>query len=624
MNLRTSLGIIIAVFAFILYVQSVHYNFTLDDHPVIDQNKVTVKGFAGIPIILATDYWYGFKDEFRGPVYRPASLIIYAIVWQVSPNSPHLYHYINVLFYAITCYVLFLLLCEIFKKQSRTDGTYSLLFPFVCSLLYATHPIHTEVVNNIKSLDEILCFLFGILSIYLTLKYLSTSSIAYMIFGGISFYISLISKETGITFLVIIPLVIYFFTDNPLKKIGKFSLILIAIAAVWLGLRMLILKDVHQSIGVATSVLNNTLISAPNIISRYATVFYILLRYIILLIIPHPLTCDYNFAQIKIQTLADPAALLGIVVYAGLGVFALINLKNKSIIAFGILYFVITLTPISNIFFLNGATMAERFMFTPSLGFCMILTYFLIKLTKTESIKKGFKSLSQMISMNSLLFTIVFGIIALYSIKTFSRNMDWKDNLTVFSQDVKTSPNSATANKILGTEMVYALRESPNKKNQLDTFNLAKSYLRRSLEIYPDLSEAMTYLGIVYYMENNFDSAYYYQSKAIKAKPEDVDLNYNYGKTLDKLKKYDEAIKVLDHAVALDPKHEGAYFNLALSYTNKEDMDKGLFYFSKVIEINPKRGDANYYSGMLFKAKGDTLKAKKYFGKATALGFTGQ
>jgi hypothetical protein len=399
-KLKSSLGVIIAVFAFILYAQSIGYNYTLDDHPAIDENKLTTKGIAGIPAILATDYWYGYKPEFRGPIYRPTSLIVFAVVWQFFPNNPHIYHFINVLTYTLTCLVLFLVLCKLFKK-------YNLIFPFVCALLYTAHPIHTEVVNNIKSLDEILCFLFGITSIGFILKYLNGKSIPALIVGSASFYLALISKETGITFVVIIPLIIYFFTDASWKKNLSVSAVLLTLTGIYLVSRMIILKDIHQGTDITASVLNNTLNAAPDFISRLATIFYILLRYVVLLIFPHPLTCDYNFAQIKIQTLSDPAAVPGIILYAGMGIYSLISFRKKSIVAFAILFYMITIAPVSNIFFLNGSTMAERFLFIPSLGFCILLAYLLIKLTKTEKIKSRFRNLAQFISFNSTLFLLV-------------------------------------------------------------------------------------------------------------------------------------------------------------------------------------------------------------------------
>src|ERR1039457_6972183 len=98
-KLKISLGIIIAVFAFILYAQSISFNYTYDDIAVTSQNKIIRMGISGIPTILKTDYWYGYKDNLRGPVYRPVSLVMFALEWQLFPDNPHVYHFINILLY---------------------------------------------------------------------------------------------------------------------------------------------------------------------------------------------------------------------------------------------------------------------------------------------------------------------------------------------------------------------------------------------------------------------------------------------------------------------------------------------------------------------------------------------
>lgn len=614
-TIKTSLGLVIAVFAFILYAQSINHDYALDDHAVIDENNLTNKGISGIPTILKTDYWFGSgKVESRGPIYRPTSLIIFATIWEFSPNNPQAYHFINVLLYAITCLLLFLVLCELFKPQN-------LLFPFICSLFYAAHPIHTEVVNNIKSLDEILCFLFALISIWFILKYLSSNSKLSLVLGSISFFLALLSKETGITFLVIIPLIIYFFTYTPLKKIGITFLLFLIISGFWFIIRMMVFKDLPENPGNTASILNNTLNAAPDISSKYATIFYILLRYIVLLIFPHPLSSDYSFSQIKIQTFSDPVALFAIIFYLGLVIYSLINFRKKSIIVFGILLFLLTLAPVSNLFFMGGWTMAERFMYIPSLGFCIILTYFLISITKTESIKSGLKNLFQFFSFNARLFLFVSIISALYYYKTVSRSKDWKDNITIFSHDVKISNNSARANQILGSSLMTSVLKSPYKQNQADTFRLAKTYLKRALEIYPEYYPPLSHLGVIYIYENNFDSAYYCLKKGLEIMPNDIDLSFNYGLVLFYLKKYDEAIKALNHTIQLTSTHENAYYNLAALYQNTRDYDKALLYYAKTIELNPNNANAYYNSGKIFKLKNDTLKANEFINKALSLGY---
>jgi tetratricopeptide (TPR) repeat protein len=614
-KLKTFLTVIIGVFAFTLYAQSIKHGYTLDDHKVVDQNNITTKGIAGIPTILTTDYWYGSgNDELRGPIYRPASLIIYAILWEFSANNPHLNHFINVLLYSFTCMILFLLLCKLFNKQN-------LLLPFVCSLLYVAHPIHTEVVNNIKSLDEILCFLFSIISIFFLLKYISTRSKTSFILGGVGFFLSLLSKETGISFLLIIPLVIFFFADYSKRSIAQISILLVTITILWSILRIIVFKDLHQNIVTATSPLNNTLYAAPDFASKYATAFYILLRYVGLLIFPHPLTSDYNYAQIKIQTFNEPVALLGIFIYAAMAAYSIFNFKKKNIIVFGILFYLLSLAPVSNIFFLGGSSMAERFMYIPSFGFCLILAYFLIRLTKTENVKLVSPQVTKLFFESKILFLFAGAIAILYSIKTYSRSRDWKDTLTIYSRDIHVSENSATANQLLGNSLILQVAASTINKNRLDTFNLAKIYLKRALEIAPSFYYASSNLGYVYLIENKPDSAYLYLKEGVKNGPNDIQINYYLGSALLGLQKFDEAIKVLTHAVSLNPNNKDAYFTLASSYLGNGDANNALLSYSKIIELDPSNGTAYYYSGLIFKSKGDIAKANEFINKALSLGY---
>jgi tetratricopeptide (TPR) repeat protein len=270
--------------------------------------------------------------------------------------------------------------------------------------------------------------------------------------------------------------------------------------------------------------------------------------------------------------------------------------------------------------------MTERFIFIPSLGFCFILAYYINKiaspaLSKTIAAKTG-KEIIPGISIlkNTTCAAILIGFLGVYSIMTIARNMDWKDNLTLFTADVANFPNSANLNKDIGNSLVEIGKTITDKKHQADTFNIAKPYLKQAIKIYPPYFDPYKLLGFIYYMEQNYDSSYYYNNAGLKVKPNDAELNFTQGKVLDKQKKYDDAIKILNHVLEIDPKHEGANYNLALSYTNKGDLAKGLEYFAKVIELNPKRADAFYYSSLIYKAKGDSLKGKEYSEKAASLG----
>src|ERR1700722_6376040 len=84
-KLKISLGIIVGAFAFLLYAQSISFNYTYDDHSVTYQNNYVKMGISSIPTLMKTDYFYGFKKGARGPIYRPASLIMFATEWNFFP-----------------------------------------------------------------------------------------------------------------------------------------------------------------------------------------------------------------------------------------------------------------------------------------------------------------------------------------------------------------------------------------------------------------------------------------------------------------------------------------------------------------------------------------------------------
>ncbi len=608
-KLKISLAIIIVVFAFLLYVQSISFNYAYDDDTVIRQNSLTKNGLAAIPMILTHDRLYGSKDQsIRTPEYRPITSIAFALEWQLFPDSPQSYHLINVLLYALTCGLLFILLCKLFDKQN-------LVFPFICALLYAAHPIHTEVVDNIKSLDEILCFLFGILSIFFAVKYVHKKSILYMILSSINFFLAMLSKETGVTFLIVIPLILFIFKDYTLKKICIVFSILFSIFVVYFLIRIQVLKDVQWSI--TNSDLNNTLLDAPNYISRQATDFYILLKYILLLIFPNPLSYDYSYSQIKIQTLIESIVMLSLLIYFVIGIYAVYNLRKKSIVSFGILFFLITLSPVSNIFILIGATMAERFMYIPSFGYCIIITYFLIKIVKTENINKKIINLSLFFSANSTLFTIVFGIVFLYSIQTFSRSMDWKDNQTLFSHDVQISTNSVKAHYYLGDLILKELYpQETNDEKRKKYLEQAIEEFNKAISIRHNYFQAYLSLSLVYEQRKEYNKELIMADSVLKYASGNIDAYNNRGVALEGLGRFEESIISLNKGIALNPKYSLLYLNLGACYINMKENLKAIEILNKAIELDPNNAQCLYYISVAYNNVGDSLNSKQYLEKA--------
>src|ERR1035437_608967 len=446
------LGIIVAIFGFILYMNTIGNDYALDDMAVITKNKFVRNGFSGIPSIFHTFYWQGYWDLNAG-LYRPLSLILFAIEWQLFPDAPHIYHFINVLLYAFIGFLLFRTLVKLLPKLN-------LVFPFIVSLIFIAHPIHTEVVANIKSADELLCFLFFLLSINSLLNYLSSKSRNKLIWSLSYFFISLFSKESAASFLLIIPLLLYFFTNTPLKVNRNISVLFLLITGIFLAIHSIVLSNVGLP-RVSYSYHDNSILLTNVFSQRMATAIFIMGTYLKLLFIPYLLSYDYSFNQIPITSFSNIIVIASIIFYIGMFVYALLRFRKKDLISFSILFYLITMFLVSNLVVLIGSTMAERFLFIPSLSFCFIIGFILTKLTKKINLLNLYGGVADFMKQNSKVFIPVVALLLIYSFTTIYRNRDWKDNYSLFKHDVLSSPNSGRTHFNYGTELLnrYALHE---------------------------------------------------------------------------------------------------------------------------------------------------------------------
>ncbi len=555
----------IAVFAyaFLLYANTLSYGYVLDDLIVTTDNKLVQKGMNGIGEIFSKGYYYGNTGR-NDNSYRPLSVAAISIETVIWGNNPKVNHFFNVLFYALSCVVLFLLLLKLFKNHSY-------IIPLLITLLYVAHPIHTEVVANIKSRDEIFHIFFMFLSLKLLMDYVETSKVGFIITSLFSYFLALISKENAITFLAVVPLMLYFFTDLKLKRIAVFSASFLAVAILYMSLRIHFLDSV--AIAVQIDVYSNALIAAKTIWERLATNFVIHLKYLQLLFFPITLSWDYSYNQIPIINFSSIRALASFVIFLALVAFGVLGLIKKNLIAFGVLFYFITISIVSNFIITLEATMGERFVFTPSLGFCISLVLLLVYLLKIDT---------STTVRNKYLFGIVGAILFLYTIRTLSRNDDWSSDLKLYEADVKASPNSCRTHLALGSMYRDMLKKEPNPETQKVLFNKAISELTRSSEIYPENPEIYYHIGFLYYSLGMKDQALASYLKTIQYKPNHTNVLNYIGIIYTEKGNDEKGIEYFKRTLAIDAKYTHAYNNLAYIYRKQKDFEKALELYKSV------------------------------------------
>jgi len=566
------LAILLAIISFLVYANTLQNGYVMDDATVITRNTIVTKGVAGIPELLVTSRLKGFALTDNEESYRPIPLIMYAIEYQVFGANATEGHLFNIVSFICCVLSLFFFLNKLLNDKIR--------IAFIASLLFAIHPIHTEVVANIKSRDELLCFLFAFLSLIMFIDYTRLGKLPKLLMGALMLFLSLLSKETSIAFLLIIPLVFFFYINDNRRRSIHIITAALAVTICFLAIRGLVLNGHHANNIVF---LSNPLITA-GLTSRVATAIMVLGMYLKLLFIPYPLVCDYSYNSIPIVDFENIFALASLALYLSLAVVSIYRLIKirKDPWAFGILFFLGTIALFSNIPFLVYSEMAERFLFFASAGFCLLIALAF----ERWAAKPGVLDLSTI--KNKTAYATITGVCIIFSVLTVMRNSDWKDNYTLFTSDLKKSANDCELYFYVATEISQNISsEESNAVNNAETGRQSLYYLDKAIAIYPDFDAAHAETGRIYNYLYMFDSGIIHDKEALAINPINSIASYDLAMADYFLKQYTEAIAFFKKTISLQPGFELAYINLGRCYSNIKQYDSAIIYFNKVLDIDP-------------------------------------
>lgn len=571
--------ILIVIACFLLYGNTLQNDYSLDDHYVIENNSKTAKGIKGIPEIFASHYVEN-KNQSYG--YRPVTLATFAIEYEFFGSNPFISHLINLLLYVATCLILFIILKRIFRE-------YHWLLPLLTVSLFLIHPIHTEVVNNIKSRDELLSFLFALLALKMAIKYTSNKKIIYVAFSLILMLFALMSKLSSLTFLVIIPLTLYFFENLKVRNLMILCLIFLSVFILF-RLSSNFLVDSNNKLREFLFYENPLFLSDGNIVTRIPMAFYTVAYYLKLLIWPFPLLFYYGYNHVPIVSWTNLNTWMSIIIVVPLMIYTFSKIKTKKIMIFGFVYFFISVSMFSNLIKPVVGIIGERFLYIPSLGLCIVFAYLILNIfNKNNTIRDiSLKNKPILIVCLSMLFICsTFYII--------DRNKDWKNRLTLAQNDIKYLSESVKANSLLGDYNFKELKKSKNQSNKTRFSNNAKFYYSKSLNIYDKNPEINNNIGVIEYESGNFNTSILYFNEAIdlskkNSQPAITISNYYYNlaSAYDKLEDFNNSISNFKSCLQLDEKNLGAYDKLMKNYFDLKRYEDALKVNIKVLALYPE------------------------------------
>ncbi|UFH54186.1 tetratricopeptide repeat protein [Spirosoma sp. KNUC1025] len=595
--------VVLALLGVLLYVNTFGHQYALDDIAAISQNLFVKKGIAGIPDLLRSEFWH-FSNISLG-YYRPLSLITFALEQEYFKDNPNISHMINAGLYGLTGLVIGILLQKWLSGQT--------IAAFLIGLVFIAHPIHTEIVANIKGRDEILSFLFISLMLLAYWRYLETKDWGWIFSACLALYLAFLSKESSIVSLALIPAMQYWFARRPLGE---------TLLSLWpfLFITAVFFFQKKQMIGTLSGTPPVDWANYPYAIEKTqkSTMFKFLLYYIRLIIYPHPLVYDYSYNVIPSGGKGDWMTWAGFVTFIGLLWLAWKGFIKRTLWGFGIVWFFVTMAPGLGFIWIRGGIFAERFAYAAVMGFGFVLIWALQKFLVRDSAEPKSES-DVRVEPRALLtrYAPVLGLMAvvagLYSFKTVERNRDWENNFVLFNSALPYAPNScqvqrhvanewiekglkdrAKADSIANATNALKPKPSPDKiktaQALIDT-NIARAnkhgrwaldHLQESTRIYPSFGEA--YFSMAYVFQKitpNVDSAKYYYKQTMRAANAYAPAYNNLGVI---------------------------YQNEGITQNNRQKLELASYYYNRSMVVNPAYVDGLNNRNNLLKATGIDVK----------------
>jgi protein O-mannosyl-transferase len=578
-----------------LYLNTLGHQWCLDDYSVIVDNWVTKQGWSGIATHLTHDYRYGYWSNSQGDLYRPLSLIMFSVEWALFGDNPMPGHVVNVLLYGA---ILFLFGYSIYKWCGR------ILISLLAAILFAVHPIHTEVVANIKSRDELLTMFF-LLATWLSWFYFyrKPHQIKFLVLACITFFMALISKESALTFLPIIPLSLYVFGGQPSRADYYKTAYLLFPAGLFLMLRQWVLGSVKGLDKV--SILDNVLSSASDGATLFASVIRHIGEYLKMLFVPWPMSSDKGWNQIPLTDFGDGLVWVSLLIILA-GIAAIVYFwKRDKVIMLGLVWFAATFSLASNLLFLIGTSYGERLLFLPGAGFILVVAH----LFAGKHDKEGVSLINWFKSIKGMVF---LAIAILFSVLTIQRNPAWYDSYSLYATDIKNNPEGIKLRYHYALETGKQATNLPEREEKKTMLQTSLKDLEKVTAAHPNYWEAHSTAGLYAFRLGDRNRAMASYQKAVALNPGAAIAWSNMGIIYAERGELDKAFEVYSRAVKEDPKFVDAWLNLGAIHAQQGRFAEALGPFQEALKYDPNNQRILTMIAACYRDMGQPEQAKAY------------
>lgn len=453
-------AVVAACLAVVVHANALQNGFAYDDVHIVEENEA-IHDLSRLPGALVRPYWTNPSGRELG-LWRPVTTAAFGLQWAAWGDDPAPYHAVNVLAHAAVTGLVVIFLAQLVTPVAA----------FLGGAVFAVHPVHVEAVSNLVGLAEVLSALFLLLAALLYVRRrheLGPGSIAGL---SLLYALAFLTKESAVTLPAVLVLLDLWLDRIPLRRLPDYlrrragllaSLAAVAGAILWARTQVLgSVANPYPPLGA--DILRE--------IPRIWTVAGVWPHYVRLLLFPLDLSPDYSPAVVEIRHGWDAIGVTGVLTALAFLAVAWGAWRRgegegrpwprTEAVTFAILWFVITVLPVSNLFFLSGVLLAERTLYVPSMGLALGAGWLLWAVGRRVPRTAGIVALAA---------------VALLSLRTWTMTPVWKSTTLVFEHVLQSHPESGRLQWVLADHF-YEDRDDPDRA--LDVYRLAVGVNGRS------------------------------------------------------------------------------------------------------------------------------------------------
>ncbi|XP_014787352.1 protein O-mannosyl-transferase TMTC4 [Octopus bimaculoides] len=611
---------IVFILATACFLNSISGHFVFDDfEAILNNNDLTPNEPIGN--LFFHDFWGNkLNSDSSHKSYRPFAVLTFRLNYFLAGGlHPWGFHIVNVILHGIVSILFLKVFSCVFGacSTSTLGGFPAAKSSLLCAVIFAIHPIHTENVAGVVGRADLLCALLVTLSILSYIKACNTdknclteipANFSWLWFTGSIIFMasSMLCKEQGITVIGICSAydIIIVCRIDPLHFIsliknqkipnkvpcwGK-SLLIRHLILMVSGILLLALRWKLMGFKPPTfQIVDNPHSFVSSFYLRSINYSYLYALNVWLLLNPWWLCFDWSMGCIPtIESFLDPRCVLVLLFWVGFCTFLHVSVTcspghQKRLLLLSIAFLLIPFLPASNLFFRVGFVIAERILYLPSVGYCMLFVIGLQQFCQ-------YSVFSKKVVTSLLIFLVVINIY-----RSVQRSSEWQTEFQLFTSGAKVCPLNAKIHynigKVLGDsgqvqmaidkyyEAIRLYPEYDQAMNNLANIlkdqgqeEAAEKLLTKAIQIRPSFSTAWMNLGIVKASQKKYEEALYSYRTAIQHRRNYPDCYYNMGNCFLETKQYQLALLAWQNATLLKSTHLSSWSNMVILLDNMGNL----------------------------------------------------